>query len=167
MADGKYVAINAAGGKTEEQAIAATSGATDADKIIRTNALGLVDETFQSTSETLSLTASETLAANDLVNIWDDAGTPKIRKADASNNMPVHGFVKDAVTIATAGIVHGEGKIGGASLAPGAVYYLSATVPGAFTTTVPTTTGHLLQPVGVAYSASILIFEKGEAIPRA
>jgi hypothetical protein len=40
-----------------------------------------------------TITASEALTANDLVNIFDDAGTLKIRQADAATGKPAHGFV--------------------------------------------------------------------------
>lgn len=46
MADGKYIAVGPAGEKQEEQAIEETTGSSDASKVIRTDSVGLLDDSF-------------------------------------------------------------------------------------------------------------------------
>lgn len=168
MPSGKYVSIDTDGNKIEEQGIQTSSGATDSDKIIRTDSSGVIDSTFIPGIESVTLTASEALNAGDLINIWDDDGTPSMRKADASGSKPADGFVLESVDSAATGKAYGEGKLTGLSgLTAGATYFLSATTPGDVTDTVITTTGYILQKVGVAASATTIIFERGEAIERA
>ena len=55
------------------------------------------------------LEASENIGAGEYVNIFDDTGTPKIRKADNSNGRDAHGFLKTAVTTGNNGTVYFEG----------------------------------------------------------
>lgn len=167
MADGKYIAIDASGNKVEEQAVASSSGVADANKIIRLDASGLIDDSMIPGLEGVILTASENLNDGDLVNIWDDAGTPSMRKADASGNKPADGFVPNAVVLGESSIMYGEGKISGFSgLTPGVTYFLSGTTPGDVTDVAPTTSGHLLQKIGRSANATSIIFERGEIIER-
>lgn len=100
-----------------------------------------------------TLTASEALAANDLVNIWSDAGVAKVRKADADDPAKdVDGFVLAAVLSGAAAVVYAGGIIGGYSgLSDGSPYFLSATA-GLATVTPPSSAGQILQRVGKAIS---------------
>jgi hypothetical protein len=167
MADGKYIAIDANGNKVEEQAANTSAGVADASKIVRLNSSGLIDDTMIPGLEGVTLTASEDLDAGELVNIWDDAGTASMRKADASGNKPADGFVSNSVVLGETATMYGEGKISGLSgLTVGATYFLSASTPGDAVDTAPTGTGNILQKVGRAASATTLIFERGETIER-
>jgi hypothetical protein len=165
----KFLKINTAGGTEEEAFATSSSGVGDAGKGVALNAQGQIDETMIPGAEVKSIVASETLAAGELVNVFDDAGTPKMRKADASNEgKKADGFVLSNVTSGASGKFHGEGIISGlSSLTIGARYFLSATTPGAITTTPPTTAGHILQEVGKAISATELVFEAQTPIKRA
>jgi hypothetical protein len=112
-------------------------------------------------------TASENLAAGDLVNIWNDSGTPKVRLADASVERQADGYVLDNVDADDPAMVFSQGvndQLTG--LTGGVEQYLSATTPGAVTATVPTASGHLVQRVGKAYSATMLDFKKGVVFKR-
>ena len=166
MADGKYVGLDAEGNKAEEQAIVSSSGAPDAGKMVRTGPTGVIDDSFLPGSERITAVASEALTVDDLVNFWDDTGVAKMRKADASNNMPADGFVKVNVTIGNTATVYGEGKLTGTGMTPGKTQFLSPTTPGKWTETPPTTAGHLLQKVGRTANATTVVFERGEAIKR-
>lgn len=60
-----------------------------------------------------TIAASESLSAGDFVNIWSDAGTPKVRKADASTSgKEAVGFVLSAVTSGSQATVYTEWYIG-------------------------------------------------------
>lgn len=120
-------------------------------------------------SEVCVIEASENLAANDLVNIWDDGGTFKVRKADASSyDTRAMGFVKESVTSGQDADVFGEGIVSGQTgLDPADEVFLSATTAGATTQTPPASSGDIWQAVGTPISATQFKFEKGEAICRA
>lgn len=113
------------------------------------------------------LDAVEGLAAGDLVNIFNDAGTPKVRLADASTEKQADGFVTEAVTADDPATVHSSGvndQLTG--LTGGVEQYLSATTPGGVTATAPTGSGNLVQRVGKAISATELDFKKGTVFQR-
>ena len=108
-----------------------------------------------------SVVSFENLTAGDFINIFDDAGTIKVRKADASggNAKKAHGYVLANVTApALASIYFGNLNNQKSGLTLGATYYLSAT-PGAITTTSPSTAGHISQQIGVARSATSIWVE--------
>lgn len=107
--------------------------------------------------------ASENIAAGDFVNIWNDGGAAKVRKADASAaGKEAHGFVLAAVTSGNPATVYFEGtndQVTGQTAGP---VYLSATVPGAATSTPPSTAGQVVQRIGVATSATSINVECGQ-----
>lgn len=116
------------------------------------------------TTNTKILPAGEDLAAGDMVNIFDDAGTAKVRKADVSavNQRIAHGFVKTTVTSGANVTVYFEGVNNAKSgLTVGAEYYCDPLVPGAVVTYAGGTwaTGDLVQRVGNAIGATELSFE--------
>lgn len=174
-------------------AILTSAGAADAEKIVATNAAGVLDDTLlnaatsggDKTLKTLpdgtldpsvmptgigadvkNMPASEALAAGDVVNIWSDAGVVKARKADATaEGKEAHGFVKAAFAANAEAAVYFEGRITGLTgLTPGARQYLSAATPGAITGAAPNAAGNVVQWVGDAVSATELDFEKSEPI---
>lgn len=148
--------------------ITSSSGSGDANKLIGTNAAGKVDITFMPDGigpDALTFTASETLAAGNLINLWDDSGTVKMRKADASSaSKEAHGYVLAAVTSGATGTAYFDGTITGLSgLTKGATYLLSDTAGGVLaTSSAPSGSGKIIQEVGVAISDTELVFEKGE-----
>lgn len=172
--------------------IATSAGAGDAEKIPSTNGSGVLDPSLLDAAttgvskvvltdgtgrldasimpvgigaDTSSLVASETLAAGDVVNIWDDTGTAKVRKADATaEGKEVNGFVLSGFSASTTALVYHEGTITGLSaLTPGTRYYL-ATTAGTLTATAPSATGNVSQYVGTAINATTLDFERAEPI---
>lgn len=165
MAGNKYLRSDATTGVPTEQASSQTSaGAGDAGKIPALDSTGRLDSSMMPvgiTPPTASVVSSENLAAGDLVNIYNNAGTANVRKADASaSGKQADGFVLSAVTSPAAAVVFfpGDEDTGVTGLTPGR-QWLSDTTPGKTLATPPTTSGHLVQPVGTATSATNLIFE--------
>jgi hypothetical protein len=112
-------------------------------------------------SLTAQVLTSEALAAGDLVNTWNNAGVLNARKADASVfGKQADGFVLSAFAISTEALVYFPGGDNTAvtGMTPGR-QFLSDTTPGKTQTTVPSTAGHLVQTVGIATSATNLIFD--------
>jgi hypothetical protein len=102
--------------------------------------------------------ASENLAAGDFVNIFDSSGA-KTRKADATTaGKEAHGFVLSAVTSGNNATVYFEGTNTGVTGATPGPAYLSATA-GLSTSTAPSSSGNVVQRLGVAVSATAINFE--------
>jgi len=163
--DGKFLNLES-GKKKLDQAINASTGATDASKIVRTDGTGRLDSSLLPVgigADTLSIEASETLAAGDFVNIFDDTGTAKVRKADATNGRDANGFVLSGVTSGNNIDVYFEGtntQLSGMTI--GARQYLGAT--GSVTETPNTTSGQIHQYLGKASSATELNVELADCI---
>lgn len=159
----KYIALVA--GKLKEVAALVTSaGAGDAGKIVALDSSGRLDSSVMPVgfgSETKTIVASENLAAGDFVNIHNSTGL-KVRKADASGGAAkkAHGFVLAAVTSGqNATVYYGNINNQVSGFTVGDELYLSATVPGAATTTIPTTSGHIVQRLGIATGATEILTE--------
>lgn len=158
----KYLSINGSGNKQEVEALVSSAGAGDAGKIVALDATGKLDETMMPpgvSAETQVCVAGEALAENDIVTIYDDTGTLKCQKADATDTTkPAHGYVKAAVLLAGNATVYLDGLLPGTGFTKGSKYFLSET-PGTVTATPVTTSGAILQVVGVAVSATEIRFE--------
>ena len=144
---------------------------TGNSKVLKTKSDGTIDSSVLPAglgAATASIVASESLAANDLVNVWNDSGTPKVRKADATaSGKEANGFVLASVSSSATATVYFDDRITGlTSKTPGARQYLSTT-PGAMTETAPSTAGNIVQCIGVAYSATAVDFEPQEPIELA
>lgn len=166
----KFLELN--GGQIREnEALQSSAGAGDAGKIPALDSAGLLSQTMMPTGvgpDTASIVASEALSAGDLVNLWDDSGTIKVRKADASNGRRADGFVLSAFSSSATALVYFEGSITGLSgLTLGGTYYLSGGTAGAITATAPSTSTHIVQEVGRCRLASALVFEPQQPITLA
>jgi hypothetical protein len=148
--------------KTLVNGLAASTGATDASKLVETDASGKLDPSLMPVgvgAATQSIVASEALTAGNLVNIFDNAGTPNVRRADASNGRAANGFVLASFASAANALVYKTGSITGVTgLTAGTPYFLAAT-PGGVTATRPTAVGQIVQEVGYAETATSLLFE--------
>ena len=169
MAGDKYLYLNT-GTITEKAAVQSSAGAGDAGKIPALDASGRLDTTMMPTgigADTATITASEALAAGDLVNVWNSSGSFRVRKADASSSgKEAHGFVLAAVSNAASATVYFEGtntQVTG--LSPG-VQYLSTT-PGTVSSSSPTGAGVVSQRVGFATAATALNFQSNNPIVQA
>ena len=145
----------------EVEGQATSAGVGDAGKLVALNPSGKLDGTLFPAGvgeEIITLVASEALSAGDFVNVWDDAGTPKMRKADAtSTGKAADGFVTSSVTLSATGTFYAMGALNDqlSALTPGAIYYLSTTA-GAASTTRPIATGNIIQRVGRAVNATTI-----------
>lgn len=153
------------GGQLVEAVTATEGGAGNADRIPSLDANGRLHPNMMPAglgADTASVEASEALVAGDLVNIWDDGGSFKVRKADAPTNKPAHGFVLGAFASGVQATVYFEGvntQLTG--LTAGRAFLGAA---GAVTNNPPTTSGYIVQQVGVAVAATSLNFEAGNSI---
>jgi hypothetical protein len=190
MAAPKFLRNNA-GTITETLSIATSAGAGDADKLPATGAGGYLDPSLLNAATTgvnkvvltngsgrldpsimplgfgddvVSVEAGENLSAGDLVNIYDDSGTAKARKADATNNRPANGFVVAGYTTGQMASIYFEGTNDQMSGMVAGRRFLSATTPGATQTAAPTGTGQIVQIVGFAVSATQMNFEAAQPI---
>lgn len=161
---------NVGGTLTEARGQQTSSGAGDAGKIVALDDAGKLDSTVMPTgigAETSLLPASENLAAGDWVNVWNDSGTARVRKADATAaGKPADGFVLAAVTSGNNATVYTDGinnQVSGQTA--GDVFLLtSAGLGGA---TAPSSAGNVVQRVGTAVSATAVVFERGAPITLA
>lgn len=148
-----------------------SAGSGDAAKVVQLDGAGKLDITVLPTgiaADTAIVTASEALADGDLVNVWDNAGAFRVRKADASaSGKEAHGFVKAVVANGAPATVYFEGSNDHVSgLTPG-VQFLSATTPGLATATAPSGSGKVVQRVGFAVAAAALNFQSAVPITLA
>jgi len=169
MAD-KYIKNNS-GQLAEVEATVTSAGAGNAGDIVALDGSGKLDTTVLPTGigATTKLAATtENLSAGDLVNLYNDSGTIKARKADASNGRRAIGFVLSSVTSPNNATVYLDGTITGLTgLTPGSAYYLSGSSAGAATATAPSTSGYISQEIGIALSATEINFEEQQPITLA
>jgi hypothetical protein len=114
----------------------------------------------------LAITAAEPLAAGALCNIFTSGGVAAIRNANATDaTRPANAFVLEGYASAVEAVPRftGQAITGLSGLTPGTTYYLS-TAAGALSSTPPSATGNVVQEIGVALSASVLIFQAKIAI---
>ena len=152
---------------TEVFGVQTSAGAANAGDIPVLDDTGRLDNSMMPVgigADTAVIAASESLAAGNWVNIWNDTGTAKVRKADATTaGKEVHGFVLSAVTSGNPATVYFEGtntQVTGQT--PGPVYL--QTTAGAGGTTIPSASGNVVQQVGVAVSATAVNFERATPV---
>jgi len=164
MAD-KYIRNNA-GTLTEKEATVVSAGAGDAGEIVALDNTGKLDNSVLPVgigADTAVVTAGEALAAGDFVNIYNDTGA-KVRKADATTaGKEAHGFVLESVDNGDPATVYFEGTNTQVSGATAGIVFL-ATSAGGFTSTAPSSTGNVVQKLGVAISATAISFEGQQPI---
>lgn len=152
---------------TQVAANTTSAGAGDDGKIVALDAAGRISSTMMPvgvSGDTASITTSGSLAAGDLVNIFNSSGV-KVRKADASTaGKEADGFVLTAFSDAASAVVYFEGQITGLTgLTVGARYYL-ATTAGQATDTAPSGSSQVVQYIGRAISDTQISFEPAEGI---
>lgn len=154
---------------TEIFGVQASAGAGNAGDLVSLDDSGRIDNSMMPVgigADTSTISASETLAAGDWVNVWNNSGA-KVRKADATTaGKEAHGFVLAAVTSGNPATVYFEGtntQVTGQT--PGPVYLQTAAGQGG--ATVPTASGNVVQRIGTAVSATAVNFEGGPAVTLA
>ncbi len=167
MPGNKYVS-NSAGELVEVVSLQASAGAGDAGKIPALDVNGRLDVTMMPSgvgAENAVITASEALNAGDFVNVYNNAGTPNCRKADATNPAKkANGFVTAAVASAGAATVYTDGKNTAVTGLTAGDVFLSAVTPGGVAATAPSASGQIAQKLGVAVSATVINSNFGPAI---
>jgi hypothetical protein len=110
------------------------------------------------------VSASETLAYGDIINLHLVSGTLRARKANATNNTkPADGFCNTPGGVTSGAMTEVILRLGVATrsgLTKGSRYYLSTT-GGSVTTTAPTSSGNVEQYLGVALSSEKLLVLAG------
>jgi len=163
MAVDKYLKVS--GGAHKEVAfLQSSAGAGDAGKAVALDSTGRLSESMMPVgigADTKDMVASEIIAAGSWVNVWDDAGAFKIRKADATTDGKyVDGFILEGVSLGGTVMVYFEGpntQVTG--MTPGSVFL--QTTAGAGGATIPSASGNVVQRIGVAVSATEVNFERG------
>lgn len=163
----KYQGLNPQGRKLLVEGLAQSTGVADANKIIQTGVDGKLDLSLLPTGvgpAVAIIEASEALATGDFVNVWNDGGVAKVRKADSSNDRRASGFIKEAVVATDSATVYFEGQNDDLSgLTAGQKLWLGAA--GAVQTTPPVLPGNVIhQYLGKAISATAMDVEIDEEI---
>ena len=151
---------------TEIFGVQASAGAGNAGDLVSLDDSGRIDNSMMPVgigADTSTISASETLAAGDWVNVWNNSGA-KVRKADATTaGKEAHGFVLAAVTSGNPATVYFEGtntQVSGQT--PGPVFL--QTTAGVGGPTVPSASGNVVQQIGVAVSATAVNFERSTPV---
>lgn len=137
MAAKKYLKINSSGEVAQGTGVVTSAGAGNDGDLVALDSTGKLDPSVLPVGvgpDVKVLLASESLNAGSYVNIWNDAGTEKVRLADNSSGRDAHGFVNTAVSSGASATVYFEGPNNDLTgLTPGARYYLGTA--GAATST--------------------------------
>jgi hypothetical protein len=166
MAGNKYLKNNS-GTITEQAALQSSAGAGDAGAIPALDVTGRLSVTMMPVgiaADVAVVAASETLAAGDVVNIYNDSGTAKVRKADATTvGKEAHGFVIAGVTSGANATIYFEGTNSNVTGQTAGPVFLSTTA-GLTTSTAPSSAGNVVQRVGFATSATTVNFQSNDPI---
>ena len=169
---GKTFLRQVTGRLTEIFGTQTSAGAGNAGDIVALDSSGKLDTTVFPTgigAETASIVAGENLSAGDFIYVYDATGTPKVKKADATDPTKfAMGFVLGAFTSGNPATVYFTGinnQVSG--MTDGVRQYLSITTPGGIQNAAPTGSGNIVQPLGVAISATELPSVLGEPITLA
>lgn len=149
-------------------AIATSAGVGDANKIVQTDGSGKLDATLMPAgigAATESMVEFEALAAGDFVNIFLNSSVRNARKADASNGRQAHGFVTSSVASSgTATVILQGTNTALTGLTIGSRYFLSPSAAGTGTLTSPSSSGHKIQVLGIAVTATSINFEYDDGV---
>lgn len=145
-----------------------SAGAGDSGKLVALDSSGRIDQTAMPTgigADTAAVLTSEALLAGDLVNIYNNAGTANVRKADANTpGKEAHGFVNAGFGSGVTATVYFEGTNSQLTgMTPG-VQFLSIATAGKTQAAAPTGAGKVVQRVGFATSATSMNFDQTDPI---
>ena len=165
----KVPALNASGvlDATIVNSKTSSAGSGDSGKVVALDVSGRIDSCMMPVgigADTAVVLASESLAAGNYVNIYNNAGTANVRKADATTaGKEANGFVLAAVASGANATVYFEGtNTAVTGLTPG-TQFLSTTA-GTGGTAAPTGSGNVVQRLGFAVSATAMNFEAAQPI---
>ena len=168
MAGNKYIELNSNGALQEHFSVDTSAGAGDAGEVVALDSTGKIDQTMMPVGivpDLANVVSFEDLNAGDFVNVFDNASTPNVRKADATTvGKEADGYVLAAVTApATVDVYFENTNIQVSGQTIGAPVYLQ-TVAGTAGPTAPATSGNIVQRLGKAISATAVSFEAGQPI---
>lgn len=168
MAIQKVLTLDSAGNQVlKDVGVEVSAGAADAGKAVVLKSDGTIDSTLLGIgfgADTVMMVAFENLNGGDFVNVFDDTGTFKIRKADATTaGKQANGFVLDTVTATTSVKVYFEGTNTAVTSVTAGNVFLSTTA-GGFTATAPSTTGNVVQKIGIGISATSINVEFNQPV---
>lgn len=142
-----------------------SAGAGNAGDIVALDSNGRIDNSMMPVgigADTVTATATESLNAGDWVNLYNNAGSLGVRKADATTSgKEADGFVLSAFSSSATATIYKEGtntQVSG--LTPGTDLFITTT-PGVASSTAPSGAGNVVQRVGKALSATSADFERG------
>ncbi len=153
-------------------AIQSSAGAGDSGKIPALDAAGRLSSTMMPTgigAETVTVTASEALTAGNFVNVYNNAGTPNVRKSDATTaGKEANGFVLASFASAASATVYLSGlnnQLTGLTVGR----YVISTTPGGVVpiASAPSTAGNVVQEIGFSMSATSISFKPQEPVTLA
>ncbi len=168
MAD-RYQTLNN-GCKELNEATTVSTGVAEAGDIIALGPDGKIDPSLLPTGvgdDVKAIEAGEAIDAGDFVNIYDDGGTTKIRKADNSNGREADGFVLTAATLGSTATVYFEGgNTALTGLTAGTRYYLDTAGNVTATPVDPDTAaaGTIHQYLGKASASGELCVEMDDKV---
>lgn len=153
---------NVAGRLSEVLGVVTSAGAGNDGDIPALDSTGRLDQSLMPVGilpEVVVCTTSENLSAGNWVNLYNNASTLTARKADATTSgKEAHGFVLASTTSGQNATVYRDGANTQCSgLTLGTEYFLHTTAGGQ-TSTAPSTSGNVVQPLGQATSATALQF---------
>ena len=164
--------LNTSTGNAQEyRPVQTSAGVGDAGKVPALDAAGRLDTSMMPvgvSAETVSFVASGAIGVGKFVNLHLANSVLKGRLADNSNGRKAHCFVTTAVADAATGTgfysSNKNDQLSGMTI--GDVQFLGTA--GGVTSTVPAAgAGVLVQPLGIAESATALTFETMQTIERA
>lgn len=157
MAAQKFLGV-VSGEITQIASVDSSVGAGDGGKLVALSSTGKINPNMYESGDSYeTYTASGALSAGDFVNIFNDSGTAKVRKASSTSGFPAMGFVKVAVSDSGSANVYALDGVNASlsTLTVGSTYWLS-TNGGASTTPVVDSAGNINQKLGIAVSATEL-----------
>lgn len=135
-----------------------------ADSVVATDATGRIDVSFLPVGvgpEIILATATESIASGAWVNVYNNGGVISVRNADATTNgKPAHGFVTAAYVSTNIATIYAPSNTNTAltGLTLGAEYFLSTTPGAGVATTPPSSSGNIVQRLGVADKVTEIVF---------
>lgn len=139
-----------------------SDGSEDSGKIPVLNAFGRLSTSFipdDIIADTYLMMAAENLGSGSIINIFDDNGVSKCRKASASfPDRGAHGYVLSSCLQGENALIYFEGNNNQVTgLTPGTLFL--STTAGLATSNPPTGSGKIVQRIGFATSTSSINFQ--------
>lgn len=155
---------------TEVFGVQTSAGAGNAGDIVALRDDGTIDITMMPAgvgAQTKTVLASEALTAGNWVNVYNNAGTANVRKADATTaGKECNGFVLSAISSGASGTVYLSGTNNQVTGKTVGKLFLAITA-GGDTATAPSASGNIVQKIGYAVSATEVAFEPCDPITLA